>query len=184
VLSVLVMSLRELHTTSGLRGDHDSKTIFLSFFRYTNSIAILFTYVSDQSTQPTLLAPIVPFLIVDVHITFCPKNTQTTKSCTRSSPQLQRCLTFHWCRSSTVEYVHRSIAVCASAGRTGHFRDPSMMPSRQWAPRRIIICHFHLGQSSGPSSFSICTLKSLVVDMLRLILSLHVTGTITITFTI
>ena len=73
---------------------------------------------------------------------------------------------------------------CASAGRTGHFRDPSVMPSRQWACKSIKICHFHLGQSSGPMSFSISTLKSLVVDMLRLISSLHITGTITITFTI
>ena len=73
---------------------------------------------------------------------------------------------------------------CASAGRTGHFRDPSVMPSRQWARRSIKICHFHLGQSSRPSSFSICTLKSLVVDMLRLSLSLYLTGTITITLTI
>ena len=73
---------------------------------------------------------------------------------------------------------------CASAGRTGHFRDPSVMSSMLWARRSIKICHFHLGQSSGPSTFSICTFKSLVVDMLRLILSLHVTSTITIIFSI
>jgi hypothetical protein len=59
-----------------------------------------------------------------------------------------------------------------------------MMPSRQWARRSINIVYFHLGQSSGPTSFSICTLKTLVLDMLRLISSLHVTGTITITFNV
>ena len=73
---------------------------------------------------------------------------------------------------------------CASAGRTGHFWGTSVMLSRQWAHRRLKICHFHLGKSSEPSSFSFCALKSLVLDMLRLILSLHVTGTITITFII
>ena len=58
---------------------------------------------------------------------------------------------------------------CASAGRTGHFWDPSVKPSRQWVSKSIKISHFHLGQSSGPSSFPTCTLKSLVVATLRLI---------------
>jgi len=82
----------------------------LPFIRYPNSIAILFTPISNQSTQPTRLVSLVPFLFGNVHITFCPKNMQMTKSCLRSSPQLQRRLTFHWCRSSTVEYVNHSIA--------------------------------------------------------------------------
>jgi len=81
----------------------------LPFVRYPNSTAILFTHISNQSTQPTLLVPLVPFLFGNVHITFCPQNTQVTKSCIRSSPQFQRRLTFHWCRSSMVEYVYCSI---------------------------------------------------------------------------
>ena len=81
----------------------------LPFVRYPDSIAVLFTHITYQSTQHTLWFPLVPFLFGNVHITLCVKNTQVTNSCIRSSSQFQRHLTFHWCRSSTVEYVYHSI---------------------------------------------------------------------------
>ena len=45
----------------------------LSFVRNPNSIAVLFTHISDQSTQRTLRVPPVPFLFGAVHMIFCPK---------------------------------------------------------------------------------------------------------------
>jgi len=65
--------------------------------------------------------------------------------------------------------------------QAGHFRDPSVMPSRQWTRKSIKIYHCSLGQSLGTLSFSTCTFMSLGVAMLLYILSLHVTGTITVT---
>jgi len=47
----------------------------LPFVRHPNSIAILFTHISDQSTQLTLLVPLVPFLFGNVHITLSQKHT-------------------------------------------------------------------------------------------------------------
>ena len=47
----------------------------LPFVRHPNSIAVLFTYITDQSTQHTLWVPLVLFLFGNVHITFCAKNT-------------------------------------------------------------------------------------------------------------
>jgi len=80
----------------------------LPFVRHPNSIAVIFTHITDQSTQHTRWVPLVPFLFRNVHIIFCAKNTQMSTSCIRSSSLFLRHLTFHWCRSRTVEYVYRS----------------------------------------------------------------------------
>jgi hypothetical protein len=45
----------------------------LPFVRHPNSIAVLFTQITDQSTQHSLWVPLVPFLFRNVHITFCAK---------------------------------------------------------------------------------------------------------------
>ena len=59
---------------------------------------------------------------------------------------------------------------------------PSFYETRRFITAVTIACHLSLSWAS--SSFSICTSKSLVLDMLRSILSLHVTGTTIITFTV
>jgi hypothetical protein len=45
----------------------------LPFVRHPNSIAVLFTHISVQSTQLILWVPLVPFLFGNVHTTFCPQ---------------------------------------------------------------------------------------------------------------
>jgi hypothetical protein len=75
----------------------------LPFARHPNSIAVLFTRVTDQSTQHTLWVPLVLF------VWGCAKNTQVTNRCILSSSQFLRYLTFHWCRPSKVEYIYHSI---------------------------------------------------------------------------
>jgi len=47
----------------------------LPLVMYQNSIAVIFTHITDQSTQHTLWVPFVPILFWNVHITFCAKNT-------------------------------------------------------------------------------------------------------------
>jgi hypothetical protein len=50
----------------------------LPLVRHSNSIAVLFTHMSDQSTRRTLWVPLVTFLFGEVHKTFCPESTHVT----------------------------------------------------------------------------------------------------------